>query len=279
VTASAAGPSPGADPEDRDAPDGPDGAAGLDGPDEPDGPDELDDLDELDELDRVQRDDELVQVVLVAGGDPPTPSLLEELHERLALPDGWFVIAVDSGAASATALGWQVDLLVGDLDSVAPDTVVELRGRGADVQIHPADKDATDLELGLVSALDLAPHRVVVLGVGGGRADHELANILLLADTRFAAASVEGHSARAAYIVLNSYHVLPAEPGDLLSLLPIGGEAVVSATSGLRWPLRDAVLRPGITWGVSNEVVAPEPSVTVSRGTAMAVIPRNHPVP
>ena len=211
--------------------------------------------------------------MVVAGGDPPPASLLDSLHERLGLPDGWYVIAVDSGAEAATAFGWSVDLLVGDLDSVMPDTVVDLRGRGADVQIFPADKDATDLELGLLAALDLAPHRVVVLGVGGGRADHELANILLLADTRFSAASVEGHSERAAYVVLTSYHVLPAGPGDLLTVLPIGGDAVVSATSGLRWPLRDAVLRPGVTWGVSNEVVAAAPSVTIARGTALAVIP------
>ena len=104
-----------------------------------------------------------------------------------------------------------------------------------------------------------------MLGVGGGRADHELANILLLADTRFSAASVEGHSERAAYVVLTSYHVLPAGPGDLLTLLPIGGDAVVTATTGLRWPLRDAVLHPGVTWGVSNEVVAAAPSVTIAR--------------
>ncbi|MBT5085466.1 MAG: thiamine diphosphokinase, partial [Actinobacteria bacterium] len=64
------------------------------------------------------------------------------------LPSAEFVIAVDRGADHALALGYSVDLLVGDLDSVSA------AGRLAAIEIeqHPVDKDETDLELALAAA-------------------------------------------------------------------------------------------------------------------------------
>ena len=66
---------------------------------------------------------------------------------------------------------------------------------------------------------------------------------------------------------------LRGRPGDLCSLLAVGGEAVGVTTDGLRFPLRGEALRPGSTRGVSNELTGSVATVTVEGGTLLALQP------
>ena len=110
-------------------------------------------------------------VVVFAGGDPPPSSVLA------GLPTDAYVIAADSGFDHARRLGIEVDVLVGDLDSISPEGLA-LAGV---VEKHPSDKDATDLAIALDAAVREGAARVFVVGGGGGRIDHFLANAALLA--------------------------------------------------------------------------------------------------
>src|ERR671911_857583 len=103
------------------------------------------------------------------------------------LENAALVIAADGGAAALNRLSRHPDLLVGDLDSADAGLVARLEAEGAEIQRHPADKEATDTELAVVAALAAGATEVVILGaLGGRRLDHELANLLLLADGRLA---------------------------------------------------------------------------------------------
>ena len=53
-------------------------------------------------------------VVVVAGGKPPRPEAV------FAIPVGARVIAADGGLAHARALGLDVEVVIGDLDSATP---------------------------------------------------------------------------------------------------------------------------------------------------------------
>ena len=53
----------------------------------------------------------------------------------------------------ALRLGLEVDVVVGDMDSVPASTLAQVERAGGRVMRHPADKDATDLELALDEAL------------------------------------------------------------------------------------------------------------------------------
>ena len=67
--------------------------------------------------------------------------------------------------------------------------------------------------------------------------------------------------------------LLHARPGDLVSLLAIGGSARGVSTEGLRYPLNAANLASGSSWGVSNAFLADWAAVTVTDGVIVAVQP------
>ena len=210
--------------------------------------------------------------VVFAGGDPPPAHTLDPLGAA-DLAGSILVVAADSGVEHALAAGVHVDLLVGDLDSARPGHVLEAIAAGTEVVRHPEEKDATDLELALDAVAERGVDDVLVVGIHGGRADHLLANALLLASPRYAALRVRGHLGDADVVVVRDHATLPGPPGRLCTLLPVGGPAEGVVTTGLRYPLADETLEPGSTRGVSNVVVDESATVTVRAGVLLAVLP------
>jgi thiamine pyrophosphokinase len=167
------------------------------------------------------------------------------------------VIAADFGAHHARAWGWPVHLLVGDLDSLAEEEAVALRAAGVPVITAPRAKDETDLELALAHALDAGTEEIIICAALGGRTDHLLANVLLLARPELAGVKAVIADGPATVRLLwggagGAHLELEGKAGDLLSLLPIGGDAAGVTTRGLAYPLRDETLFLGRARGVSN---------------------------
>jgi thiamine pyrophosphokinase len=209
------------------------------------------------------------RVLVVTDGGPTSPD-----PDALAHPAA--VIAADGGVAEALRLGLPVDVVVGDLDSAAPEHVRTVEAAGGRVRRHPTDKDATDLELALDEAMALGADEVLVLGGALGRLDHLLGNLLVLASERFAGMQVDGYLGAAAVHVIRGRRRLLGAPGELVSLLPVGGVARDVRTRGLRWALLGEDLTPGTTRGLSNRFVAPIAEVELASGVLVAVRP--HPL-
>ena len=210
---------------------------------------------------------EPVVALVFAGGDPPEKGLASQLAA------GALVIAADSGVEHAQALGRHIDVAVGDFDSVAPEALAQAEAQGARLLRHPAEKDATDLELALDVAAARGATHVTIVGGYGGRIDHTLANLLLLGADRFAAFELDAWFGTGHVTVIRHVARLEGAPGAYVSLLAVDGPARGVSTSGLRYPLHDAVLLPGSTLGVSNELVAPVAEVSVGTGAVVAVQP------
>jgi thiamine pyrophosphokinase len=206
--------------------------------------------------------------LVFAGGDPPSAASMHHL------PPADLVIAADSGVEHALALGCAVDLVVGDFDSADPAAVDAAVAGGAALERHPEAKDATDLELALVAARDRDARDVVVIGGAGGRLDHFLANLLLLASPLLADVGITARVGNADLTVVRDAVELHGSPGDLCSLLALGGPATGVVTDGLRFPLDRETLLPGSTRGISNELLEPSARVTVAGGVLLAVLPQ-----
>ena len=213
-----------------------------------------------------------VAIVLADGARPSRAAL------DVAWP-GWdlgrrFVVAADGGAAAAASLGLSIDLIVGDMDSVRPTLLASLRADGAAVEAWPRDKDASDTELALRSAIGHEPGRIVVLGAfGGGRIDHALANVALLglAELTGRDVSLLDGASRLRLATAPAEIRLEGRVGDLVSLLPVGGDATGIRTEGLAFPLLDETLAVGSTRGLSNVRAASTAGVRVGAGRLLIV--------
>jgi thiamine pyrophosphokinase len=195
---------------------------------------------------------------------------------RVSLPDpprDPLVIAADAGVTEAERLGYRVDLLVGDLDSARPDAVARVGARGGEVQRHPTDKDASDLELAMEAAVAAEVRRIVVVGGDRGRLDHLLGNAFLLGSARWADVEVDAVFGAATLHVVRDDRTIAGAPGELVSLYAVGGPARGVTTDGLRWSLRDAELRPGSSLGLSNEFVEANARIRSAHGVVLAIRP------
>jgi len=118
--------------------------------------------------------------------------------------------------------------------------------------------------------------QVVVIGaLGGERLDHELANLLLLADPTWLATPLDlslvrgGTSARAVHG--GGRLELRGAVGDLVTLLPLNGDAEGVLTDGLHFTLEGEPLRFGRSRGLSNVVERAPASVSLERGTLLVI--------
>ena len=210
-------------------------------------------------------------VAVVFAGSAPVAATVRE-----RIPAGAAVIAADSGVQVAAALGMHVDLLVGDLDSADPAAVEAAIASGTTVERHPAEKDATDLELAFDAALARGARRIVLVDCGGDRLDHLLGNVALLASPALAGVQVEAYADTARIAVARGGEApveIGGQPGSLVTLLAAGGAARGIVTEGLRYPLRCEELTPSTTRGVSNELVGESGSIGLQTGTLLVVQP------
>jgi thiamine pyrophosphokinase len=202
-------------------------------------------------------------VLVFAGGEMAAPST--------PLPQPDFVIAADSGLDHAESLGLTVDLLVGDLDSVTDEALARARAGDTEIEQHPEDKDATDLELALGAAVRHGAGRIVVVGGGGGRMDHLLANAMLIASPAWADVDVEWLVDSARLLAIRHEASITGAVGDILTLLAVGEPADGVTTVGLEYQLTDDVLLASSTRGVSNVFTEPTATIRVRNGVVLAI--------
>jgi thiamine pyrophosphokinase len=206
-------------------------------------------------------------VVVVSGGSAPDARAAE------VVPRAAPVVAADRGLDYALALGLEVTVAVGDFDSASAEAIAAAEAAGVRVERHPAAKDATDLELALDAAIGMAPERILVLAGTGGRLDHELSTLLLLAAERYAATRIDALVGEARVHVIRGECALEGSLGELCTLLAVNGPAAGVTTDGLEYPLRGETLEPGSSRGVSNVVASETAHVTVEHGVLLAILP------
>jgi thiamine pyrophosphokinase len=200
---------------------------------------------------------------------------LEEIEALQARLKGWteaLIVAADGGSRHAAVLGLPLHVVVGDLDSLDEASRVVFSADGTHFEVFPARKDEADLELALLYAARQGADEIVVLGALGGRLDMALANILLLAHPRLADVHVELWSGiQTAWLIRPPGGEVRGQPGDTLSLIPLGGAATGITTQGLEYPLNNEALIFGPARGVSNVLTSELAYVSVRQGLLLAV--------
>ena len=172
-------------------------------------------------------------------------------------------IAADSGYSNAKTLGDLVQILVGDLDSLDRS---KIEGRPELIEV-PVEKDFTDTQLAVETALKRGADDIVIIGGLSGRLDHTLSNLAILkdlSDRGIYAVMADGRN-RVRYI--KSTSTLIARSGyTYLSLIADGEKVKGVSIEGCKYPLENAVLNDRYQYAVSNEIVGNCALISVKKG-------------
>ncbi len=205
-------------------------------------------------------------ILIVANGNIEPGEWWRDYLRQAAI-----VIAADGGLRHLLALDALPDILIGDLDSLPPEGQSQLEGNGIQVLRYPAEKDETDLELALVHAAKMVSGEIFVIGALGGRLDQTLANILLLAHPALANTRVYLLTPHQRAWLIAGEETIRGSAGDRISIIPLGGDAEIAATTNLRWELLDERLQFGPARGLSNVMTADVATIRVHSGSVLCV--------
>src|SRR5262245_5447573 len=181
------------------------------------------------------------------------------------------LIAADGGALPLLRLGRPPQLVIGHLDSLDAASQAALLAQGVELLRHPRAKDETDLELALLQAAEQGASAIDIIGALGGRWDHTLANVALLALPELRGRRVRLLADAQELFLVRDSDAIEGLAGDTVSLLPLTPEAHGVTTRGLLYPLDDATLRYERARGISNVLLEPPGQVSLRDGLLLVV--------
>lgn len=190
-----------------------------------------------------------------------------ENYQSLVRADDW-IVAADGGAVIALQLGLVPRVVVGDLDSLPFEVRDQLEEHGCEFVSHPARKDETDTELAIRYALEQGADEIVLLAATGDRLDHTLANVFLLGMPQLKGKKAKIITRNTEVWLLRGGEELEirGQPGDIVTLLPFGQDAMGIHSNGLEWALHDDTLHFGPARGVSNVMTEETARVSLREG-------------
>lgn len=178
------------------------------------------------------------------------------------------LIATDGGAKHIVGLRLQPSIIIGDVDSIA---TAMWNHESSIVRIpHSPDKNKSDVELAVEYALEQECKEIILLAAVGGRLDHTLGNVALVASYPGSIAILDGISTLVA-VDKSEKCILHGRVGTPVSLIPYGSGPFTLRTKGLKHFSGDESLNSA-THGLGNELSLTEACVCVSNGILLVHI-------
>ncbi|MBE6675295.1 MAG: thiamine diphosphokinase [Ruminococcaceae bacterium] len=172
-------------------------------------------------------------------------------------------IAADGGYANAKRLGERIDIAVGDFDSFAKQKIDE----GVELVELPAEKDLTDSQVCVETAISRGADEIIIIGGLSGRLDHTLANLSVLQDLH--ARHIHGYitdgNNRAHYIKATS-HLVARSAYKYLSLIAVDETCKGVSIKGCKYELKNQPVHRRLQVAVSNEITGNCALVSVKKG-------------
>ena len=190
-------------------------------------------------------------------------------HPRLATmaTSAQPLLAADGGANHLARLGLRPTAVIGDLDSISPATRAWL---GEECMVDRPDQDRTDLDKALEYGFDeLGIRNLKVLAALGGRTDHDLGNLGLLARSAMGDRLVF-EAADMTVLAIAGEASLAAIPGETWSFWTFDPALRVSI-QGVRWPIDDAPIDAAGHPSISNEAVDDQVNINTTGGSVIVM--------
>lgn len=215
---------------------------------------------------------EMTRAIILVNGHVAQYDLLEKLLRADDL-----LIGADGGARHAWAVGRVPHIVVGDMDSLSSEELLQLQKQRVLLERHAPEKDQTDLELAIERALGEGADEIILVGALGDRLDQTIANLLILAQRDWPASLCVVDGAQSARVMRGGQTIrLSGMPGDTVSAIPLSPLVSGITYSGLLYPLIDAELPFGSTRGVSNELAQQVATISIGSGLLLVTHIRNY---
>ncbi|MBQ7196064.1 MAG: thiamine diphosphokinase [Synergistaceae bacterium] len=199
--------------------------------------------------------------VIIGGAEIKNYDLIKNYFR----PEDFFIFC-DCGLKHEKFLSVKPDLIIGDFDSHAKPENLE------NVIVLPVEKDDTDTIFAVKEAIKRGFENFLLVGVTGGRQDHNLGNLyalLMLANKN-----------KNALIIDDISEIKIIKPGEKIkikrgwkffSLINIAGVARGINITGAKFNLNNAEITPEFQYGISNEVLDDCAEVSLNEGFLLLI--------
>jgi thiamine pyrophosphokinase len=216
---------------------------------------------------------------LIISGSKVSTSFLREYLSKEAFD---YIIAADYGLLTAHKLELALNYILGDFDSVPQEIINEYKEKNKDdksfiIKKYNPDKDFTDTQIAIETAMELGSKEIVIVGGTGTRLDHTLSNVqnlLLPLRKNIKSSLVDEHNKL--YIIDKSTKIYKKDIyGSYVSLLPITPVVEKVTLKGFKYPLNDYNIEMGHSIGVSNELIDDFGEIVFESGLLLVVEARD----
>ena len=205
----------------------------------------------------------MTDVLIVGNGIQPSQSVLESFVCQSPV-----IIALDGAALTLQQRQIQPDVIIGDMDSLTSKQLDTFQSRGVNI-VKDSNQDTSEISKGLTWSQKQYPEKHIdVIGIEGGRLDHQLAAFSALFECQSKA-----HLHTDGWLVVR----VTATPirysttvGRNISLIPFGEVSGVTLV-GCKYPLEDEQLISG-TRGIHNEALGEQITASCQQGDLLLLI-------
>lgn len=207
-----------------------------------------------------------MKAIIIANGSYLNKEKFIDLYE-----DDDYIICADGGLNYAYDINIKPNLLLGDLDSVNQDYLNFYKD--IDINRYKPEKDYTDTELAIITAIKLGYTEVCLICATGTRLDHTSANINLI--EKYCKYNIN-------ISVIDNNNIIYGITGKRLiykkdveskyiSLIPITDNIYIKYLKGFKYSLNSTSVPRGSTLCISNEIVQEEAEINLVEGFALLI--------
>lgn len=182
--------------------------------------------------------------------------------------EGDLILSADAGLLTAKRFGYTPQIVLGDFDTLRNPEFPE----GAEVLRSPAEKNDTDTQLAVQTAISRGAGELILIGGMEGRVDHTLSTLAVaekLWELHIPMILTNGKNR--VRFVRSSGVILMRSQYTFFSILAVDEELKGVTLEGCKYPLKKAKISRSHQWAVSNEITGNCALIEIRKGGAFII--------
>lgn len=180
---------------------------------------------------------------------------------------GEYILCADSGYESAVKEGLEVDMVIGDLDSLSANNLAKIKN--GDINFYKWDKedDLSDTELAINFFKNQGFTSIDIINALGSRLDHSLVNIMTLLKYEGLINSIKNPYAEIKLLDKETIY----DKACIVSIVPLLGFDVIVDISGFQYGTKDTKIEYATSTGISNRLIKDKGTIYLKEGKALLI--------